>query len=286
MGWKGGIIGAVLGMRGGFWGSLLGSLIGNYIENSFGNPVDKRFGGGRKDASGKKNSARGAHGSSLRTARQHAFCQAVGALLAKMAKADGRVTRDEIASVENAFVRLGFSPADRAVAVAAFRKAKDNTRSIYAYATRFASIVTHLEVRELFYEILWDIACADGLISPREDAILRTITAYLGIPTEWYVVYARERFANRTERDYYGRQDSSGAASAARDSRAEAYSILGISVNASDDEVKKAYRQKAKKYHPDTLRAQGLPDEMVGKATEQMVRINAAWSEIKAARGI
>ena len=50
--------------------------------------------------------------------------------------------------------------------------------------------------------------------------------------------------------------------------------------------MKKAYRALAKKYHPDTLRAQGLPDEMVGRATERMARINAAWGEVKAARGL
>ncbi len=50
--------------------------------------------------------------------------------------------------------------------------------------------------------------------------------------------------------------------------------------------MKKAYRALAKKYHPDTLRAQGLPDEMVGRANERMARINAAWDAVKTARGL
>ena len=51
-------------------------------------------------------------------------------------------------------------------------------------------------------------------------------------------------------------------------------------------ELKRKYRELAKKNHPDALRAQGLPKEMIGKATERMSRINAAWATIREARGI
>lgn len=282
MGWKGAIIGAVVGSRGGFWGVLLGSIFGSWIENEF-------F--GKKRPSARRQAPRGEDTYS-QAARKRAFCQAAGALLAKMAKADGRVSREEIASVEEAFERLGFSRGDRDIAVTAFRTAKDDARSIYDYAAVFTDIVGSLEVRELFYELLWDIACADGVVSSREDAILRTIPDHLGIPVEWYFIYARERFARRyshgtrQERHQQRQQRRTSEPPPPRDKLAEAYSVLGVSPSASNDEVKKAYRAKAKKYHPDTLRAQGLPDEMIGKATEQMARINAAWSEIKAARGL
>ena len=66
------------------------------------------------------------------------------------------------------------------------------------------------------------------------------------------------------------------------DSLADAYATLGIPPSATFEEAKKAYREKAKQYHPDRLRAQGLPDGMIAKATERMAEINAAWDRIKA----
>lgn len=277
MGW-GTIVGAVIGARGGFWGALLGAFVGHTVEENFFKEKKPKT-ASRKYASQRRSTAE------MRAARQRVFCQYVGAMLAKMAKADGWVSRAEIDAIENAFVRLGFSAADREVAIKAFRMAKYDTRSIYDCALLFTSVVSNLEIRELCYEILWDLACADGKISPQEDTILRSLPAYLRIAVEWYAVYARERFAYRSSQNRQ-QQSRRASASSSRDTLAEAYSILGVSASASNDEVKKAFRQKAKKYHPDTLRAQGLPEEMVGKATEQMARINAAWSEIKSARGI
>ena len=56
--------------------------------------------------------------------------------------------------------------------------------------------------------------------------------------------------------------------------------------SASDEEIRRVYREKAKKYHPDALRAQGLPEEMISRAAEQMKKVNAAWSAIRSARGM
>ncbi len=65
---------------------------------------------------------------------------------------------------------------------------------------------------------------------------------------------------------------------------ADAYRQLGVAPSASDAAVKKAYHQMARKYHPDTLRAQGLSEDMMRKATDRMARINAAWELIRQKR--
>ena len=288
MGWVGALLGAFVGGRGG--GGPLGVIIGAVIGHLLQGAAEKSASAEntervrRRSYSGSRASA----GDSEQ--RSAVFCTAAAAMLAKMAKADGRVSEAEIASVENAFSRLGFAAGTRRIAVEAFRRAKDDGHSIYEYANEFASVVMSLEVRELFYGMLWDLACVDGEISSEEDIILRAITVYLGIPPAWYAIYARERIDNGSARRNYargGRSESRGRrAEPSRDALAEAYATLGVSPTVKDDEVKKAYREKAKRYHPDTLRAQGLPDEMVDKATEQMARVNDAWAEIRRARGI
>ena len=70
----------------------------------------------------------------------------------------------------------------------------------------------------------------------------------------------------------------------APDTPSNPYETLGCKPGDSDDEVCRAYREKAKRLHPDTLRAQGLPDEIIAAANEQMSRVNAAWNAVKRER--
>jgi DnaJ like chaperone protein len=253
MGWNGAIFGGCLGSWfGKLPGIIIGAIIGHFVEES---------------TKKKKNTA---------SSPDLVFCSSAAAMLAKMAKADGRISKVEIDAVEMAFAKLGFSTRARSHAIDVFRKAKDDSRTIYEYAHDFTSVVGNEDVRVIFYEMLWDIACADGDLSQSEKNILEKITLHLKISPEWFGVFYRERF-------YSG---SNEHASSARNDLDDAYSQLGVSPSASDDEVKKAYRSLAKRYHPDTLKAQGLPDEMVARANERMSKINAAWSAVKKERGL
>ena len=270
MSWIGMLIGSYVGssvLRGGplfqLLGAIAGAVVGSKIEDSVrGNR--RRFPSDASEAN-----------------RSKVFCGSVAAMLAKMAKADGVVTRHEIAGVERAFRRLGFTPAARRYAIDVFRRAKDDAHSIYDYAQDFAAAVESVEVRELFYEILWDVACADGKLGAAEARILQGIPRAIGIRSEWYGYFYAQHVGG------YGRSRDDGSASAAsRDPLADAYSVLGASASDSVETLKRKYRELAKKNHPDALRAQGLPEEMVGKATERMSRINAAWAVIREARGI
>ena len=253
----GGYIGSLFG---GPLGAILGAVLGHKVEGA---------------AFGQKHRHGVSYSSMSSRNRANLFCASAAAMLAKMAKADGHVSRTEIASVENAFRRLGFTPAARRYAIDVFRKAKDDRHTIYEYAQEFAAAVDSVEVRELFYEILWDIAGSDGEIGRSELLILQRIPRALGIRLDWYAYFASQRLGER-----------SAGRSASRDPLKDAYAVLGAGVDDSTDELKRKYRDLAKKNHPDALRAQGLPEEMVGKATERMSRINEAWAAIKEARGI
>ena len=261
MGWRGIAIG-------GYLGSLFGGPLGAVLGAALGHSIEKRVSAGSR----RRPSFRRSYSQEQRSV---IFCASAAAMLAKMAKADGRVSQAEIDCVEQAFRRLGFTPDARAYAIGVFRRAKDDSHTIGEYAREFAAAVDSTEVRELFYEILWDIAGADGAFSPVELRILQRMPSMLGIRLDWYAYFASQRLG----------RGGRGAA-AGRDPLADAYSVLGA--KASDDAatLRRRYRELAKRNHPDSLRAQGLPEEMVGKATERMSRINAAWATVREARGI
>ena len=248
-------------------GSLVGGRLGAIIGAVLGHSVEKHIAAGSK----RRPTFASAYSQSQRS---RIFCTSAAAMLAKMAKADGRVTREEIEGIERAFRRLGFTPAARECAIRAFRRAKDDGHTIGAYAREFAAAVDSVEICELFYEILWDVAGADGTIGPEELRLLQRIPAALGIRPEWYAYFASHRLRG------------GGQGGASHDPLADAYAVLGAKATDDVATLRRRYRELAKKNHPDAMRAQGLPEEMVGKATERMSRINAAWETIKEARGI
>jgi len=114
MGWIGGAIGYAVGARfgalAGILGAVIGSAVGNLVGGGAGTPTGGSYGQTRRRAATQRE-------------REVVFLTAVGALLAKLAKADGHVDASEIAAAERAFVRLGLTPGNRAICIQAFRAA-------------------------------------------------------------------------------------------------------------------------------------------------------------------
>ena len=218
-------------------------------------------------------------------------------MLAKLAKADGHVSEKEVRTAEKVFDCFDFAARRRKFCARVFNEAKDSSRSIFSYARLFRRNIDDEATRLFVYELLWDVACSDGYLHPEEKRILREICQHLGIEESYFAINyrrhratfteqreSREESSRRSERRSertYERTYQSGSSSIL-----EAYAILGCEPNASDAELKSAYRAAAMKYHPDRLRQNGVPEEMIAKATDKMAQLNAAWDDIRKSRGI
>ena len=295
MGW----IGALVGMFAGSvtripFGGLLGAIVGSVVEEHLKEKSQLKQMQRNAEESARRRRTRRQESGESRTRREAMFIAAAAAMFAKMAKADGQVTADEIACVERAFSRLGLTGEKREFCIQVFRRAKDDDASIYSYAVEFASCEPQAHVRELMYGLLWDLACSDGVLSSAELDILRRITVHLGVRAMLFEIeYARrvggrrwrsadEDGSSRSRSDS-SRRSSRGTAGAPSELE-RAYAELGCTASSTDEELKRAYRDLAKKHHPDALRARGVPPELVEKANARMARVNAAWAEIKKAR--
>ena len=191
------------------------------------------------------------------------FAMALIGLGAKMAKADGVVTRDEV----NAFAQVFRAPPEFEDSLRrAFDLAKQTTLGFDGYARRLAKrFRRHPAVLEDVLDGLFHIAKADGRVTRDEDAFLARVAELFGFSAREY---------DRIKVAHLGAPDN------------DPYVILGIERDADDDAVKRAYRRVAAQNHPDRLIARGAPAEMQRIAVEKMAAINAAYAAIRDQRGL
>lgn len=192
------------------------------------------------------------------------FTIAVIALGAKLAKADGEVSRDEVA----AFREFFHVPPDQEANVQRFfDQAKRDVAGFEVYARQVARLFkTEPAVLEKLLGGLFNIAKASGIV-PAELAYLRRVAEIFGFDDA-----AFERI----------RRSHLGAALIDEDP----YAVLGQRSSASDDELKTAYRRLMHENHPDLLIGAGMPQEAIQLATQKAAAITAAWQKVRLARNI
>lgn len=193
--------------------------------------------------------------------RSVAFTIAVIALGAKMAKADGEVTRDEVTAFRDVF---HIPKREEANAARVFNLARQDVAGFEDYARRIRSMfgAGHQALYDLM-EGLFHIALADGTYHEQEDAFLHEVAEIFGLD-EHDFRRMRLRFVPEATPD--------------------PYDILGVTEAASMDEIRAAWRKLVRETHPDQMMSRGLPEEAIKMAEKRLIAVNRAWEEISHAR--
>jgi DnaJ like chaperone protein len=257
------------GNRGGsVWGKIIGGTIGLGLGGPIGlvvGAVAGHFAVDRQKAS--HPGSGGAHGPNFsREERQVAFAVAVVALSAKLAKADGQVTRDEVAALKHIF----HLPKEAEATIGAiFNEARKDATGFEPYAQQLVEIFgARANVLEELLAALLLIAHADGTYHSAERRMIATVARLFG--------FGETEFA-RIEATFTQKAGQTSS---------DPYIVLGLTRQASDTEIRATYRKLLQENHPDRLMAQGLPEDFVEVANRKMAEINAAYDRIKKERGI
>lgn len=193
--------------------------------------------------------------------RSAAFAIAVIALGAKMAKADGQVTRGEVTAFREVFT---IPRAEEKNAARVFNLARQDVAGFEQYALKIVGLFgkNHPALCDLL-EGLFFIALADGEYHPAEDDFLSRVAAIFGVDDRAFRSL-RARFVP--------------------DAPPDPYAVLGVSPDAPLKEVRRAWRAQVRASHPDQLIARGVPEEAVKLAEKHLIAVNRAWEEIQQER--
>lgn len=281
MNWWGKIVGGAFGFSVmGPLGVLLGSAIGHMFDQGI-DSLDK-------DAWTTGNTER----------VQTAFFTATFSIMGYLAKVDGQVSKDEINMAGHVMDQMQLNPDQRKAAIQLFNQGKNPGFPIDEVLDQFKiECARRSALIQMFIEIQIMTVLADGVYHPEEEAALKSVAEHMGynayelkaVMTRVQAAYAwaHEEQPDFTQDSSYS-SGSSGQSNRRTSSHSEldyAYSILGVSREASDDEIKKAFRRLMSQHHPDKLVSKGLPEEMMEIAKKKAQEITRAYDTIKKARG-
>ncbi|GAA4889397.1 co-chaperone DjlA [Ferrimonas pelagia] len=238
------------------WGKLIGAGIGFLLGKWFGALLGAYLG----------------HRLFDRRRGPNPFFHTTFAVMGHMAKSTGRVTEQDIALASRLMDQIGLRGAARKAAQQAYRDGKSTD---YPLSQRLRQLNAGLRFRRdlarMFVEIQLQAALADGVLDPRERALLSTICAELGFSEA-----ELDRLIAMLKGERHGRSQGM--------TRGDACQILGV--NETDDlaTIKRAYRKLMAQHHPDKLASQGLPPEMASVAQQKSQDIQSAWERLRAER--
>jgi DnaJ like chaperone protein len=267
--WWGKLVGGMLGLIVGGWiGLLIGLVIGHQLDVGIARELGREGRDGESGAS--------VHGGRI----QLEFFTTTFSVMGHLAKADGRVSEDEIAAARRVMRGMKLTPEQTQAAIRLFEQGKRPDFPLASVLENFVAVCRgRRDLLYTFVEIQLQAALADGEIHPETARILGTVCTLLGL--------SRLELA---QLEAIARAHAGRATGAQRqvtaDRVGDAYRVLGIDRGASDDAVKKAYRRLISQHHPDKLISKGLPQSMMDLAREKAREINIAYDVIKETRGM
>jgi DnaJ like chaperone protein len=255
--WWGKVVGGTLGfMLGGPLGALLGASLGHSLDSSLsGARIDGYLPGDQE-----------------RT--QAAFFTATFSVMGYLAKADGRVSAEEIRLAEELMGEMQLDELQRTAARALFNKGKEPEFDLGLVLDQFRTECHRRRTLiQMFLELQVQAAFADGILDPAENSILEDMAHQLGF---------RQADLRTLIEMVRAMRSGTGAGPASRSRPAsDPYKVLGVSRDTPLPEIKKAYRRLLSQHHPDKLVSKGLPEEMIKLANQKTHEISEAWQEIQ-----
>jgi len=210
---------------------------------------------------------------------QDAFFSATFAVMGHIAKADGRVSEDEIRSARSVMHHMQLRPEQVTEAIRLFNEGKRPDYPIGDALARLRKLGggSH-NLDRAFIEIQMQAMLSAGPVHPAARGVLWEVASQLGIGrVELAQIEALIRLQSARAQRPGDRRSGSRVA--------ESYKVLGVEPTASDREVKTAYRRLMNQHHPDKLRARGMPDSMIPVAEEKTREIRAAYDAVRETRG-
>jgi len=233
------------------WGSLIGGMIGLSLGGPFGMLLGSLIGG-------KISRAKSRAGFGSFAQPQQIFALSLIVLSAKLSKADGQVSKEELIAVKDK-LRIPENELDQVGKI--FNKAKEESAGYEPYAQQIAQIYRgNINVLEEVINILFYIAEADGNVSESELKMIEHIAQIFGL----------------TETQFNSIKESRKSSD-----KLNPYIVLESNPDDTIEIIRKRYLKLSKEHHPDLLVSKGVPQEVIDESKAKMRAINSAWNQVQ-----
>lgn len=223
---------------------------------------------------------------------QQAFFSALFPIMGHIAKADGRVSEEEVSSTEALMTKMGLNDSQRQEAITLFKSGAVEGFSLTDTLNTFTEVCGgQRDLNQIFLVYLITLAYADGQLHDAEEEILSETAQKLGYSGFAFnhllgMMKAQTHFyrGQNSDSGYHQRDGGRYSDNTSGNELTLAYEALGVEASISDADLKKAYRKLMSEFHPDKLAGRGVPEDMVKLATERSQEIQAAYDLVKQSR--